>query len=185
MTDPPYDEMIAYADASDLFYVWLKRCLHSHVGPNWPITADPHGTQEKTDEIIVKRVRGEAPDEHRTREHYDTLIAEAFAEMRRVVRDDGVVTIVFGHGEPEVWQRLLHCHRPGRPRHDRLLARQHRVRRPAGQSQHRDHPHDGLPARARRIDPPAARAPSKPRSRPRSSSATPTGNAGDSRPPTC
>ena len=27
--------------------------------------------------------------------------------MRRVVGDDGVVTIVFGHGEPEVWQRLL------------------------------------------------------------------------------
>ena len=27
--------------------------------------------------------------------------------MRRVVQDDGVVTIVFGHGEPEVWQRLL------------------------------------------------------------------------------
>jgi len=27
--------------------------------------------------------------------------------MRRVVVDHGVVTIVFGHGEPEVWQRLL------------------------------------------------------------------------------
>lgn len=107
VTDPPYDQMIAYADASDLFYVWLKRCLHS----SWPelvITADPHGTQEKSQEIIVKRVRGEAPDEHRTREHYDTLIAQAFTQMRNVVRDDGVVTIVFGHGEPEVWQRLLH-----------------------------------------------------------------------------
>jgi adenine-specific DNA methylase len=39
--------------------------------------------------------------------HYDTLITEAFAEARRVVSTDGVVTIVFGHGEPEVWQRLL------------------------------------------------------------------------------
>src|SRR5215210_1086918 len=27
--------------------------------------------------------------------------------MRRVVGDDGLVTIVFGHGDPEVWQRLL------------------------------------------------------------------------------
>ena len=31
----------------------------------------------------------------------------AFAEARRVVRPDGVVTIVFGHGDPEVWHRLL------------------------------------------------------------------------------
>jgi putative DNA methylase len=106
VTDPPYDQMIAYADASDLFYVWLKRCLHN-TWPELAITADPHGAQEKAQEIIVKRVRGEAPDEHRTREHYDALIAEAFAQMRRAVRDDGVVTIVFGHGEPEVWQRLL------------------------------------------------------------------------------
>src|SRR6185312_10644632 len=66
-----------------------------------------NGCQDKTDEIIVKRVRGEAPDEHRTREHYDSLMAQAFTEMRRVVEQDGVVTIVFGHGEPEVWKRLL------------------------------------------------------------------------------
>jgi putative DNA methylase len=106
VTDPPYDEMIAYADASDLFFAWTKRCLHN----TWPelvVTADPNGCQEKAEEIIVKRVRGEAPDEHRTRAHYDSLLAKAFGEMRRVVKDDGVVTIVFGHGEPEVWQRLL------------------------------------------------------------------------------
>lgn len=107
ITDPPYDQMIAYADASDLFYAWAKRCLHN-TWPELAITADPHGCQDKSQEIIVKRVRGEAPDEHRTREHYDTLISEAFAQMRQAVRDDGVVTIVFGHGEPEVWQRLLH-----------------------------------------------------------------------------
>ncbi|KJK51673.1 DNA methyltransferase [Lentzea aerocolonigenes] len=107
VTDPPYDQMIAYADASDLFYVWVKRCLHN-TWPELAITSDPDGCQEKAQEIIVKRVRGEAPHEHRTRKHYDTLIAEAFAQMRQVVRDDGVVTIVFGHGEPEVWQRLLH-----------------------------------------------------------------------------
>ncbi|MGC4939308.1 hypothetical protein [Kribbella sp. DT2] len=107
VTDPPYDQMIAYADASDLFFAWAKRCLHN-TWPEFGVTADPYGCQDKSEEIIVKRVRGEAPDEHRTREHYDALIARAFTQMREVVRDDGVVTIVFGHGEPEVWQRLLH-----------------------------------------------------------------------------
>lgn len=109
VTDPPYDEMIAYSDASDLFYVWLKRALQS----SWPelaVTSDPNDTQDKAEEIIVKRFRAKTKTnfrDHRTREHYDALISKAFAEMRRVVRDDGVVTIVFGHGDPEVWQRLL------------------------------------------------------------------------------
>ena len=106
ITDPPYDEMLAYADSSDVMYVWVKRALGELI-PDVGATADPYGTQEKFDEIIVKRVRGEAPNEHRTREHYDTKIAEAFAEMRRAVSQGGVVTIVFGSGDPEVWQRLL------------------------------------------------------------------------------
>lgn len=105
VTDPPYDDMIDYSDASDLFYVWLKRALVS-THPDLRLTADPRGVQEKTEEIIVKR-GGAGVGDHRTREFYDTMLARSFAEARRVVRDDGVVTIVFGHGDPEVWHRLL------------------------------------------------------------------------------
>lgn len=109
VTDPPYDEMIAYADASDLFYVWIKRALVN----SWPelaVTSEPTGAQEKAEEAIVKRFRAKKTSDlrdHRTKEFYDAQILKSFQEMRRVVRDDGVVTIVFGHGEPEVWQRLL------------------------------------------------------------------------------
>ena len=107
VTDPPYDEMIPYSDASDLFYVWLKRALHS-TQPWFSFTADPNGVQEKGEEAIVKKFRARTTHtDHRTREHYDAMIAKAFAEARRVVREDGVVTIVFGHGDPEVWHRLL------------------------------------------------------------------------------
>lgn len=107
VTDPPYDAMVYYSDSSDMFYAWLKRALHS-TRPGFGVTADPRGIQEKTNEIIVKE-HGKAPGEHRTREHYDSNISLAFAEMRRVVHEDGVVTIVFGHGEPEVWHRLLNA----------------------------------------------------------------------------
>ncbi|MFG1818265.1 hypothetical protein ACGFIF_31185 [Kribbella sp. NPDC049174] len=109
VTDPPYDEMIAYADSSDIFFAWLRRAL-VNTWPELAVSAEPGGAQEKALEIIVKRSRGLSKSEfkeHRTREHYDTLIAQAFTEMRRVVQRDGVVTIVFGHGDPEVWQRLL------------------------------------------------------------------------------
>jgi putative DNA methylase len=105
VTDPPYDAMVYYSDSSDLFFAWLKRALAS-TRPDLALSANPDGTQDKSEEIIVKE-HGRAPGEHRTREHYDAKIAQAFREMRRVVRTDGVVTIVFGSGDPVVWQRLL------------------------------------------------------------------------------
>ena len=46
--------MIDYSDASDLFFVWLKRALvQSH--PDFGITSNPLGVQEKDEEIIVKK----------------------------------------------------------------------------------------------------------------------------------
>jgi adenine-specific DNA methylase len=103
VTDPPYDAMIPYSDASDIFYVWLKRALSS-TAPWFGFTSHEGGVQEKTEEAIVKKEGG---GDHRTREHYDSMMQTAFAEARRAITDDGVVTIVFGHGDPEVWHRLL------------------------------------------------------------------------------
>jgi adenine-specific DNA methylase len=97
--------MIYYSDSSDFFYSWIKRALGTTF-PELTIPPDPRGLQGKAEEIIVWGHRA-GPDEHRDRAHYDTLIARAFGEMRRVVHAEGVVTIVFGHGEPEVWQRFL------------------------------------------------------------------------------
>lgn len=105
VTDPPYDDMIDYSDSSDVFFVWAKRAMHA-ADPMLSMTTHPSGVQDKAEEIIVKRGGGPAND-HRTREHYDSSIARAFAEARRVVAEDGVVTIVFGHGDLEVWHRLL------------------------------------------------------------------------------
>ncbi|MGX1909291.1 DUF1156 domain-containing protein [Streptomyces phaeochromogenes] len=107
VTDPPYDDMIDYSDSSDLFYVWAKRAM-STADPMLSMTMHPGGVQEKTDDITVKR-GGSQGDDHRTHQHYDENIARAFAEARRVVTDDGVVTIVFGHGDLEVWRRLLNA----------------------------------------------------------------------------
>lgn len=104
--DPPYDDMINYSDASDLFFVWLKRALAtSH--PQFALTFDPLGNQEKTEEMTVSRSSGALISDHRTRENYNRLFTEALTEAQRVTRRDGVVTVVFGHGDPDVWNRLL------------------------------------------------------------------------------
>jgi len=106
VTDPPYNAMIDYTDASDLFYVWLKRALHT-TQPAFAITAHPTGVQEKAEEIIVKDSYSVAND-HRTPEFYNQKLGEALAEARRVTSPDGVVTLVFGHNDPDVWRGLLH-----------------------------------------------------------------------------
>jgi putative DNA methylase len=106
VTDPPYDSMIEYLDASDLFYVWMKRAL-GDLAPEFTFTASPDGLQDKELEAIVRKNGGNALGEHRNRSHYDEMIRSAFAEAARTVTDDGVVTIVFGHGDPDVWHRFL------------------------------------------------------------------------------
>lgn len=104
VTDPPYDSMIEYADASDLYFVWMKRAL-AGVRDDFLLMADAHGLQDKAAELIVKK--GSPAGDHRTRTHYDSGLTAAFREARRKVRPDGVVTVVFGHGDPDVWHRLL------------------------------------------------------------------------------
>lgn len=105
VTDPPYDSMIEYTDSSDLFYVWLKRALAS-THPELTVTANPAGVQEKFEEAVVKMTHANSGD-HRTPEHYARCITGAFGEACRVVEHAGVVTIMFGHDDLEVWQGLL------------------------------------------------------------------------------
>jgi putative DNA methylase len=101
ITDPPYHNMIDYLDASDLFYVWLKRALFDIV----PDLFDATGLQDNREEIIVKR--GNAPGEHRTKAFYQASLAKAFQEAKRVLRPDGTLVVVFGHSDPEAWKLLL------------------------------------------------------------------------------
>ena len=105
VTDPPYNAMIDYTDASDLFYVWLKRALHT-THPAFSITAHPDGVQEKAEEIIVKD-GGTAVGDHRDEDFYNTKLTAALMEARRVASPGGVVSFVFGHNDPDVWRGLL------------------------------------------------------------------------------
>jgi adenine-specific DNA methylase len=108
VTDPPYYDMIEYADASDLFHVWLKRVLFDIepdlFGPKAIRTKD--GLQDKNDEIIVRRVHEPGRVRH-DKDFYEASLSKAFAECRRVLRPDGHLVVVFGHSDPDAWKRLL------------------------------------------------------------------------------
>jgi putative DNA methylase len=104
-TDPPYYDAVPYADLSDFFFVWLKRALPDHpllrdpFDPSNPLT--PKDREAVQDEVKV--VGGKPKD----KEFFEGAMASAFAEGRRVLRDDGVGCVVFAHKTTEGWEALL------------------------------------------------------------------------------
>jgi putative DNA methylase len=105
-TDPPYYDAIPYADLSDFFLVWLKRALPGH-----PLLRDPFDPANpltpKTREA-VQNERSETEDGRaKDKAFYEEAMAKAFAEGRRVLREDGVGSVVFAHKTTEGWEALL------------------------------------------------------------------------------
>jgi hypothetical protein len=104
-TDPPYYDAIPYSDLSDFFLVWLKRTLPGH-----PLLRDPFDhtnplspkLQEAVQDV-TKKVEGQPKD----REWFEDTMAKAFAEGRRVLREDGIGSVVFAHKTTEGWEALL------------------------------------------------------------------------------
>ena len=129
-SDPPYYDAVPYADLSDFFLVWIKRTLPDHpllrdpFDPNNPLS--PKTTEAVQDETKINAGRP------KNREWFEETMADAFAEGRRILREDGVGSVVFAHKTTEGWEALLSglirggwtitgswpiaTERPGRPR---------------------------------------------------------------------
>lgn len=106
--DPPYYDMITYADSSDLAHVWLKRALPRAMPDLFDGRNEgSDGLQDKSEEIIVKSKGRRLDNEHRTTDFYEAMLSKSFAEARRVLKQDGHLTVVFGHADPDAWKRLL------------------------------------------------------------------------------
>lgn len=100
-TDPPYYDAVPYAHLSDFFYVWLKRSLRSvHPGV---LDAD---LTPKDEEIVVDRPH-QLSDSNHDITFYEHELTRAFAESRRVLRPDGVGTIVFASKTTASWEAVL------------------------------------------------------------------------------
>ena len=104
-TDPPYYDAIPYAHLSDFFFVWLKRVLPNYLLLNNAI-AQESGTTPKEREIVVDRPH-RLSSSKKDAAFYEKGMADAFAEGRRVLREDGVGAVVFAHKTTEGWEALL------------------------------------------------------------------------------
>jgi putative DNA methylase len=105
-SDPPYYGAIGYAESADFFYVWLKRLLNHH--PLLRDPYDPHNalTPKKRECIqdgTFEKIAGITKD----RSFFENTMARAFGEARRVLRSDGIGSVVFAHKTTEGWEALI------------------------------------------------------------------------------
>ena len=107
--DPPYHNNVNYAELSDFFYVWLKRTAGYVLGDS---LLTPHLT-DKVNEAIASPARfreeaqgsGKSASALATRD-YENKMAEIFRECRRVIKPDGIMTVMFTHKSTDAWDAL-------------------------------------------------------------------------------
>ena len=101
--DPPYYDNVMYAELSDFFYVWLKRTA-GYVYPELfrrPLT-------DKENEAVANpaKFRGEKGAKALAGRDYQERMAAIFAECRRVLKPDGIMTLMFTHKATGAWDAL-------------------------------------------------------------------------------
>ena len=97
--DPPYYDNVQYAELADFYYVWQKRTLKDL----YPKLFRRQLTN-KQDEAVANPARdgGSKSAMHA----YENHMRDIFAECRRVLKDTGVLTLMFNHKTQEAWQTL-------------------------------------------------------------------------------
>ncbi len=101
--DPPYYDNVMYAELSDFFYVWLKRTA-GHVFPD---LFRRHLT-DKDNEAVANpaRFQGQKGASALAGRDYQDRMASIFAECRRTLKPEGVMTLMFTHKATGAWDAL-------------------------------------------------------------------------------
>lgn len=86
-TDPPFGAFIPYAELNQINEAWLGR------------------TTDRTDEAIVSPAQGKAVTE------YKALLTQVFGEVARVLKPDGLATVVFHSSKVDVWNAVADAFR--------------------------------------------------------------------------
>ena len=101
--DPPYYDNVMYAELSDFFYVWLKRTA----GRVFPELFRRRLTDKDSEAVAnPARFAGEKGARALAGRDYGDRMARIFAECRRVLKPDGVMTLMFTHKATGAWDAL-------------------------------------------------------------------------------
>ena len=101
--DPPYYDNVMYAELSDFFYVWLKRTA-GHVVPE----LFRRQLTDKDNEAVANpaKFQGRKGAKALAGRDYQKRMASIFAECRRTLKPNGVMTLMFTHKATGAWDAL-------------------------------------------------------------------------------
>lgn len=102
--DPPYYDNVMYGELSDFFGVWEQHT----VGRVWSDLM-PGGLADTTNEAVTNVARFESFGRRKkelANADYQAKMQSIFAECHRILRPDGVLTVMFTHKKAEAWDTL-------------------------------------------------------------------------------
>lgn len=116
ITDPPYYDNVQYAECSDFFYVWMKRALRD----TWPEVCGQVLTDKEREavanpalfrNVATRKGARKKGDNGKTAAEladarYEQLLTESFDEAARVLKPDGIMTVMFTHKRIDAWDTL-------------------------------------------------------------------------------
>jgi adenine-specific DNA methylase len=102
--DPPYYDNVMYAELSDFFYVWLKRTT----GLFYPDLFTGHLTDKDREAVAnaAKFAGQKGGAKELAGRDYQRRMAAIFKEQRRVLKPDGIMTVMFTHKAAGAWDAL-------------------------------------------------------------------------------
>jgi adenine-specific DNA methylase len=101
--DPPYYDNVMYAELSDFFYVWLKRTA----GCVYPEFFTRKLTDKENEAVAnPAKFQGEKGAKALASKDYQERMASIFQECRRVLKDEGILTLMFTHKAQGAWDAL-------------------------------------------------------------------------------
>lgn len=100
ITDPPYYDNMFYNTLADFFYVWKRKAFLAR----FPDFFEIEQSEEEHELVASVKRRGSADVAHAW---YCRELVKALSEAKRVLKDDGVLSFVYGHSSISGWSAVV------------------------------------------------------------------------------
>jgi adenine-specific DNA methylase len=98
ITDPPFGELMQYAELADFFYVWLRLLLKE----KYPSVYSTEHTPKSMEAVANPYREPDNPDGF-----YQRLLTACWREAHRTLKPSGILAFTFHHSEDEPWVAVL------------------------------------------------------------------------------
>ena len=101
--DPPYYDNVMYSELSDFFYVWLKRTAGQVIPELFT-----RSLTDKENEAVANTAKfaDQKGSKSLAGRDYQQRMARIFEECRRVLKPNGIMTLMFTHKATGAWDAL-------------------------------------------------------------------------------